>query len=956
MKSIRIALASAASLALLAGPGLTSSVAVAQTPPTAGAAGWPQATSDLKPDPLIRFGRLPNGMRYALMHNATPSGQASFRLRFDAGSLMERDDQQGLAHFLEHMAFNGSTHVPTGEMVKMLERIGLAFGADTNASTDFTETIYKFDLPKADNESLDTGLLLMRDIAGELTIPQSSINSEKGVVLSEERVRDDPNFRAYRAQASFFFPNQLISKRLPIGQVPVIQNATHDLIADLYDKYYRPDRATFIAVGDFDVDAMEAKVKARFGDWKNPHPVGSEPMLGAPEKRGLEAKVYSEPGLRTSLQVAWIKPADLSPDTRAKRRRDMVERLGLAVLDRRLGRIARSDSPPFLAAGAYAGDEEHSAKITGLNINANGTDWKKALDATVKEEKRLVQYGVLQGELDREIEDLRAGLKERAAGQATRRTPNLANGIVNSLDDKLVVTGPAQDLALFEDEVKGLKADEVDAVLRQTFSGAGPLVFLSTSAPVEGGDSAVLADFKVADAAPVTAPQAVADKTWPYESFGAAPGKVAERTTRADAGVTFIRFANGVRLTVKPTDFRKDQVQVQVRIGDGKLDLPRTQPSAAWASSAFIEGGLKRVTAEELDQIMTKRIVGASFSVDDNAFTLGGSTRPADLETQMQILAAFAVDPGFRSEAFDRTQTYFMTLQDQMEATASGVVGRDLAHLMHDGDERWAFPSRQTIAATKAGDLKSLIGPRLAGGPVEVIVVGDTTVDQAIAAVASTFGALPARSEPAPAADERKVSFPPATAQPISETHKGRADQGYAVAAWPTTDLFADVRGARMIRVLVNVMQLRLIDTLRVAQGATYSPNATLEASEDYPGYGYIAARVEIPPSKIAGFYEQVDKIAADLRANGPTPDEMKRAVLPRIEALQKAMQTNEFWLTGLEGAQTDPRKLDVLLNQISQLQSITAEDVKKTANKWLVPAKEWRFQVTPEAKQASAQ
>src|SRR6201996_7775007 len=197
MKSLRFALASALSLALLAGPSLSplGSVAAAQPKsPTAPPTGWPQAASDLKPDPLIRFGRLPNGMRYALMHNATPSGQASFRLRFDAGSLMERDDQEGLAHFLEHMAFNGSTHVPTGEMVKILERLGLAFGADTNASTDWTETIYKFDLPKADSESLDTGLMLMREIASELKIPQTAIMTERGVVLSEERVRDDPSY------------------------------------------------------------------------------------------------------------------------------------------------------------------------------------------------------------------------------------------------------------------------------------------------------------------------------------------------------------------------------------------------------------------------------------------------------------------------------------------------------------------------------------------------------------------------------------------------------------------------------------------------------------------------------------------------------------------------------------------------------------------------------------------
>jgi zinc protease len=955
MTSLRIALASALSLALLVGPSLTPTGALAQTakaaaPAAKASTGWPQETSDLKPDPQIRFGRLPNGMRYALMHNATPSGQASFRLRFDAGSLMERDDQQGLAHFLEHMAFNGSTHVKTGEMVKILERIGLAFGADTNASTDFTETIYKFDLPKADNESLDTGLMLMREIAGELTIPQTSINSEKGVVLSEERLRDDPNYRAFKARERFLFPNQLVSERLPIGKVPVIQNATHALIADLYDKYYRPDRAVFIAVGDFDVDAMEAKVKARFGDWKNPHPAGPEPQLGAPEKRGLEAKVYTEPGLRTSLQVAWVKPADRSADTQAKRRRDMIERLGLAVLNRRLGRIARSDSPPFLAAGAFSGDEVHSAKLSGLSINANGTDWKKALESVVKEEKRVVQYGVLQSELDREIEDFRATLKERVAGQGTRRTPNLANAIAGSLDDKLIVTDPTEDLALFEDAVKGLKANEVNSALRRTFSGSGPLVWLSTAAPVEGGDGAVLAAFKAADSAPVSAPEAVADKAWPYESFGPT-GKVAERKAVARIGATFVRFANGVRLTVKPTDFRKDQVQVQVRIGDGKLDLPPNRPTAAWASSAFIEGGLKKVTAEELDQIMTKRIVGASFGVDDDAFILSGATRPADLAAQLQILAAYAVDPGFRPQAFGRVQTYAMTLHDQMEATPNGVAGRDLNRLMHNDDQRWAFPTKQTIASTKADDLKTLLGPHLADGPVEVIVVGDTTVDQAIAAVASTFGALPKRTEAPPPAAERKVSFPAPTPQPINETHKGRADQAYAVAAWPTTDLFADVRGARTIRVLVNVMQLRLIDTLRVAQGATYSPNAGLEASEDYPGYGYIAARVEIPPSKIAGFYEQVDKIAADLKANGPTPDEMKRAVLPRIEALTKAMQTNEFWLQSLEGVQTDPRKLEVVLNQIPQLQSITADDVKKAARKWLDPAKEWRFQVTPQPK-----
>jgi zinc protease len=947
MTSLRFPLASALTLALLLGPSFTP--AFAKDPP-----GWPQETGDIRPDPQVRFGRLANGMRYALMHNATPTGQASFRLRFAAGSLMETEAQQGLAHFLEHMAFNGSTHVPGGDMVKILERLGLAFGADTNASTDWTETVYKLDLPKSDAGTVDTSLMLLREVASELAIAQPSMDRERGVVLSEERQSDTPSYRAFVARMGFFLPGQLVSHRLPIGKVKVIQTADRSQIEDIYQKYYRPDRATFIAVGDFDVDAMEAKVKARFGDWTNPHPEGSDPDLGAPAKRGLESDVYVEPGLQTSLQIGWIQPPDLSADSLAKRRRDMVDRLALAVLDRRLERIARGGSPPFLTAGASTGDESHSARVTELDANANGGDWRAALDAVVGEEQRLVRYGVLQGELDREIQELRVALKARIDAAATRRTPALASGLVASLDDRLIFTDPAQDLAIFESEVRGLRAAEVSDAARRMFQGAGPLVFLAAAAPVQGGKAAVTNAFQAAVAAPVQPPAIMVDKTWPYDRFGQ-PGQVVERRPAPSVGATFIRFANGVRLTVKPTDFRKDQVLVQVRVGQGRMDMPRDRPNAQWARSAFIEGGLKKVTAEELEQIMTSKIVGANFSVDDDAYVLSAATRPADLDTQMQLLAAYLTDPGFRPEAFDRVKTYGLTLEDQLDATPGGVIGRDLGALIRGGDQRWAFPPKAVIAASTPQDLKAMIANPLAAGQIEVVVVGDITVDQAITQVSATFGALPPRVGETVDADARKIAFPAPTADPLIRTHKGRADQAVAVAAWPTTDLFADVQGARAIRVMVNIIQLRLIDSLRVAQGATYSPSASLEASEDYPGYGYVAASVEIPPAKIAGFYDEVAKIASDLRANAPSPDEIKRAVLPRIEAIGKAMQTNEYWLAGLAEAQTDPRRLSLLTDQIPQLEKVTAEDVRKAAQRWLDPSREWKFEVLPESATAVA-
>jgi zinc protease len=953
MTSLRIALAPALALALIVSPGLIAGRSAANAQVASAAADsnpWPQGASDISPDPLIRFGSLPNGMHYALMHNATPSGQASLRLRFAAGSLMEADNQRGLAHFLEHMAFNGSTHVPPGEMVKILERHGLAFGADTNASTDWTETVYKLDLPKTDDDTVDTSLMLLREVAGDLLIPQSAVNSERGVVLSEERLSDSPNFRAFRSRMEFMLSGQLASRRLPIGQVPVIQTAQRGLIEDIYDKYYRPERATLIAVGDFDLDAMEAKIKARFGEWRNSHPAGAEPDLGAPAQRGLQTAITVEAGLPTSLQVSWVTAPDLTPDTRAKRRRQMIQRLGLAVLNRRLERIARNDAPPFLSAGAFIGDEFRSARVATLAVTARGTDWKSALSSAIREQRRLVQFGALQSEIDREIEETRASLKARAEAQATRRTSALANQIVGSLDSRGVVTDPVQDLAIFDDVVKGLTAAEVNAQAHTVFSGQGPLVFLTTAAPVDGGQAALAGAFQNAQAGTVEAPAVVAARAWPYDRFGA-PGKVVERRESVSVGATFVRFGNGARLTIKPTSFRKDQILVQVRAGDGRLDLPKDRPNLSWASGAFIEGGLEKVTAEELDQMMTKRIVGASFGMDDTAFILSGQTVPGDLPTQMQVLTAYLAEPAYRPEAFARVRTYALTLRDQLETTPNGVVNENLASLMRSGDPRWSMPSNAGIAAAQPQDLPNLIGKALASGPIEVIIVGDVNVDQAIAATAATVGALPLRTPTPPAPEARRIVFPAPTAQPVVLTHKGRADQAIAVEAWPTTDLFADQRGARVLRVLVEIMKLRMIDELRVAQGATYSPGADLEASEDYSGFGYVSARVEIPPAKIQGFYDEVEKIATDLRNEDASADELKRATLPRIEAVAKALQTNEFWLAALDGVQTDSRRLEVITSQIPQLQSVTAADVRRAAQTYLAPGKAWKFEVLPAAK-----
>ena len=910
---------------------------------------WPQAVSDVAADPNIRFGSLPNGMRYAIIRNATPPGQASLRLRFDAGSLMETDAQQGLAHFLEHMAFNGSKGIAEGEMIKMLERRGLAFGADTNASTSFDETTYKLDLPQTDDETVDLSLKVMRETASELLIAGDAVDRERGVVLSEERTSDSPGLRVYKARLEFILRGQLPPRRMPIGKVSVLQSAPREQIVDFYNRYYRPERAVLVAVGDFDVDAMEAKIKAGFSSWSNSTTAGADPNLGVVAKRGLETQIIVEPGSSTSLQIGWVQAADLRPDTADKRRQDWIQQLGFAVLNRRLEAIARGATPPFIAAGGFSGNQTDAASVTTLAITARPGEWQPALTAAEREQRRLVQYGVRQDELDREIEDYRQWLKSRVASAATRRTPQLANEMIGSIGDEEVMTSPAQDLAHFESAAKELKAETVSLALKAAFAGSGPLVFVATPTSIDGAEQAVTQAWTQSQQVAVAAPTGPRQVVWPYETFGA-PGQVAEQTDVVDLDTTFVRFANGVRLTVKPTKFRDDQVLVKVRIGSGLAGQPADQQSVSWASSALVEGGLAKIDSEDMERVLVSKVYGARFGVEDDAFTLSGSTRPEDIDTQLQVLSAFATEPGWRPEALQRMRTYAATLSDQYEATDSGVFNRDLPGLLHGGDRRWTWPGKADIAAVNADALKRAYGDALAGGPVEVVIVGDISVDKAIAAVAATFGALPKRPD-VPVRVTGTTGFPAPVAEPLVLTHKGRDDQAIAFLAWRTDDFFHNVQLARNTAVLADIMGLRLIDELREAQGATYSPNAGWTASDTWTDWGYVSARVEVPPARVEGFFRDTLKIAANLQAAPPTADELDRALKPRLERLTKARETNEYWLEELGGAQTDPRRLAATRSLIPGYERVTAADVQAAAKAYLDPNKAWRLVVQPAGK-----
>ena len=897
----------------------------------------------------MRFGVLPNGMRYQILRNATPPHNASLRLRIDVGSMYERDNERGLAHFTEHMVLNGTRNVPEGEFVRRLERAGLKFGPDTNATTDFRQTIYMLDLPKTDAATVDTALFLLREVAGEATFVPTAIDSERGIVLSEERTRATPQLRNAEDELAYLLKGDVLPTRLPIGLPDIIKTAPRERFAAFYDAYYRPERATLIAVGDFEVDAMEAKIRAQFGSWKARGKAGAELPPPAMAPRRAESHVFVEPGVATRVSLSWVRAPDLRPDTRATRVEGLTDQLGLQILNRRLERIASSGNAPFIAALALRQDQSQRADITQLIGISQAGKWQAALAAVEQEQRRALQFGFAQSELDREIAEMRAGFTAAATGAATRPSANLAQMMVAAAGEKVFIT-PADRLALFEEAVKGLTAERVTNSARALFAGAGPLVYLTSPTAVEGGEQALLAAYTQSHGAPVTAAAVQQAQAWPYASFGT-PGTVAERKDVASLGITTVRFANGIRLTVKPTSFRDDEILVAVRAGHGQLEIRPDQPSPAWAlnAGAFTLGGLGKIGFEDMQQALSSSVYAADFQVAEDTFRLQGKTRPKDFAVQLQVLAAYAADPGFRPAGWDRLRGFSGTIHDQLASTPAGVFQRESGKLLHSGDPRWALPSREEMAASDINSARNLLAAPLQSGELEVIVVGDVTVDEAVRQVASTFGALPPRRavEPPPAA--LRTAFPGPGL--VRLTHNGRADQGLAMIAWPTTDFYADQKQARTLNLLSDVLQLRLIDEIREKQGTTYSPNAGHQASETFPGYGFMAAQIEAPPAKLDGFLADAARIAADLRDRPITADELQRARKPRVEDIARQRASNEWWLSELGAVQTLPGVAASIEHGLEQYEAVTPAELQKAARRFLLDSKAWKLEIVPATK-----
>lgn len=913
--------------------------------------------SDLQADEGVIYGKLENGVRYAVMHNETPSQTAALRVRFATGSMNETDPQRGLAHFLEHMAFNGTKNIPEGEMVKRLERFGLRFGADTNAHTNFEETVYKLNLPTVSEEILDEAFMIMRETAENMSLNQDAIDRERGIVQSEKRTRDTAKSRASIAMLEFVTDGSGLMDRFPIGTDETLESMDADLFRSYYHDFYRPENTFVVLVGDIEPEQAVAKITETFADWE---PVG-EPgvkreVLPANTDTG-RVGYYSDPELLTEITIASILPFEKKADTQAKRKSDIIENIGRRILNRRLQKLGEDPEANFLLARINKMGLYETAEGVNLKVRSRPENWKLALAVGEQELRRALEFGFTQAELDEQIARLRLAYKAQAGAADTRATVSrfgggLVTSILNAYGKERVFTHPRTSLERFESYADEITTQDVWDAFKMNWPETGaPMLYLETSEIIENPNQSIRAAYAESAAQEVSAPEDKDIGEFAYVDFGE-PGKVVSDVHIADVDAHLVKFDNNVMLNFKQTDFQKDRVSIEVLIGDGGLSMPfKDEAFRRLAYNVMAQGGLEAHSAEDIRTLMAGKAVAASFRVEaeTDGFVQRSTTIPADVGDQLGLMVANILAPGFRSEARDnyykKMQAWFPT----HDATASGVLAREVPRLIRSGDKRFGFTNdEQEFYKYTIEQVEEWIRPQLADGMIDITIIGDIDKDAAVDFVASTFGALDTRkSSRGDYPDMTRLKFPQGNTEPVSFTHAGDANRSILRVYWPSPD-GTDPTTARQMNILRNVFRNRIVNVIREEEAATYSPGVGMKSERMYADYGYIFVTMDIVPENIPAMIDKIHEISADFQQMNFTQDEFDRAIKPVLESLDSTLENNRYWMGVLQNAQTDTWGIDNFRTREETYVNMTLDDIKPLAPEIFKKENAFHVQVVP--------
>lgn len=922
---------------------------------------WLYEDSNIPVDREWLFGEMDNGLRYAVRNNGVPPGQVSIRIRIDAGSLHEEESERGFAHLLEHMLFRESKYLGQGEAIPNWQRLGASLGHDTNAETSPTHTVYMIDLPAITPANLEESFKLLSGMIREPVLSDANVATEVPIVLAEMREQGGAGQRVNEATLATLFAGQRLANRRPIGTEATLRGATGATVNAFHKRWYRPENTVVAVVGDFDPLKFASLIERYFGDWKGEGPAQAAPDFGDPlPPAGAdganpvgEVAILTEPDLPRSFTYAVMRPWRPVKDTVVYNEGLMLDAVAQAIINRRLESRARSGGS-YLYAQVEQQDVSRSSDMTIVSLAPLEGDWEAALEDVRGVIADALQTAPTQEEIDREVAQFDTAFASEVEQRSVLAGARLAENLVRAVDIRETVASPEVALGIFRGMNARFTPDNVHAHTRALFAGDVVRSVYVTPDSSEADQSRL----KLALARDVAADTAarLANRTISFDKLPpiGTPGEIIERKPIGLLDIEQVEFTNGIRAILWSNEDEPGRVSVKVRFGAGyRAFSDANAPYVALGEMALVPSGLGELNEDDLDRLVAGRKMGFDFAIDDAVFSFSAQTRSADVADQLYLFAAKLGMPRWDANPVLRAKAALEIGHGSYNASPAGMLARDLDYLLRDRDTRWATPGPEEMAQTSPKGFREVWEPRLAEGPVEVLVFGEFDREAVLETLRRTFGALPARAPLSPEVAARVPAFPDSR-EPATTvlTHRGDANQAAAVIAWPTAGGTERLRESRQLEILTELFNNRLMDALREQLGASYSPQAVSQWPADLPSGGLIMALAQLRPEDVPVFFAEAERIAQDLAHNPISDDEIARATQPLSQLYSRAATSNMFWLLQLEGASTDPRRVNLVRTLLGDYSNTRPEIMQLLARRYLASRPGWQLAVIPEGQE----
>ncbi|MDR2341224.1 MAG: insulinase family protein [Puniceicoccales bacterium] len=702
---------------------------------------------DIPTDSNAVCGVLDNGLHYYILPNKEPPGKVSMRLFVGVGSLMESDSQRGVAHFLEHMAFCGSENFSQNDLIDELHRMGMQSGYHTAATTGFTETVYRLELPMGTRQMLNDALLIFRDYLTGLKLAPRELDLERMVILNELRDINLPKHRDMQANYNFLFPGSIIGKRFPVGAENAIGEMTVDDVRNFYKKFYTPNASAVVVVGDVDPQMVIRCLKHTMGDI--PPGRSSQPTdTGKIKASGICANVYRDAELpQVTVSINAVEPLKGMRDSKELRRKNIYDRVGNHVVTRRLERLSKQPNASFDAGeSSTTYSMRNGVRMTSITLT---TDGDRVLEAMRTAEKALRM--AMETEFSpAEVEKAKAAILKHYADKLnqskSKQSTKLANRWVRAIGNNHVPTSLEWDYEFAKGVMAAMTSADAWQAYRERWAPTNRLLYASGNLPRNIGELSLHAaytksqrEFSRFDAHPIA-------ETFAYKDFGK-PGKIILNSYDKELNLYCYTFENGVRLNIKPTTCEAGKVFVHVRFGRGLLTEPRGKEGLAkFAAWSFVEGGLDRHSCDDLQDIFAGRTWDVCFDVGVDAFILSGRTIREDLDDELMLLAAYIVDPAFSEAGAHEAQKVITRVYSEAESVIEGASGHEGQQFFKNNSPFLGYPSQKVMTDYTMEDVRDWFVEELRDGYIEITIVGDVDVNRAFDGAHKTFGALNART------------------------------------------------------------------------------------------------------------------------------------------------------------------------------------------------------------------